>query len=377
MSQQIQTSSTPHENRALSDSELYLLCKKYGLQALEARRKFAGLLPEVNDRDQKSRALSSGKSWLEKRGYTCVYEFAARLAGMSREQVNLVLRLERKFAAMPMLRGALVNGEISANKLARVASLATPENEKELAETAKILSKKALEVLIKDLKIDGKTDNTFDSTETSLNCQQGLFSKGAESQYLGGDEEFSDGLQIRKNDETGVPGHSKNQQTTPEVNLIDHLSAELQKDLIVRLKKGIDINSLLLELLKKHDQYIEKEKARIATEMEHANGGGGDEGHANGNPAHVNKQKSAGLLTSVNTAKTSPHVPARVSRVIKLEYGTKCAIPHCDKKATTLHHTTRFALTKTHNPFYIAPLCAEHHSLAHLMDANYARMRGG
>lgn len=34
----------------ISDKELYALCKKYGENALQWRRKFIGLLPEVNRR---------------------------------------------------------------------------------------------------------------------------------------------------------------------------------------------------------------------------------------------------------------------------------------------------------------------------------------
>lgn len=371
----------PRENTStsipMSDSDLYLLCKKYGLQSLEARRKFAGLLPEVHRREQKSRAQNWGKSWLEKRGYTCIYEFAARLAGMSREQVNLVLRLERRFAALPAMHGALVQGEISAHKLARVASFATAENERELAETAKVLSKNALEVLIKDIKTDEKTDNTPGCVNSSLNYQQGLFSKAVGGQSFNGDDKITDGLHITKNDAESVPGHSKTQQTAAQVKLLDHLSAELQKDLIARLKKGIDINALLQELLKKHDHYIEEEKARIAKEMEGLCGGDGPADYVKSNPAKVNKQKSAVLITPVNPAKPSRRIPARVRKIIQLQYGTKCAVPHCNKKASTLHHTARFALTKGHNPHFIAPLCAEHHSLAHLMDTKYAGMRGG
>lgn len=326
------------ENRAMSDSELYMLCKKYGLRALEARRKFAGLLPEVHRREQNLRQQSSGKSWLEKRGYTCIYEFAARLAGMSREQVNLVLRLEKKFTEMPVLHGALVNGEISANKLAKIASIANSDNQTELSEMAKLLSTRALETLVQEQKMF--SDSVSRSDDLTSKC---------------GSSVNKDGLFECNSSIPDVHVNSKTQQTTPEVNLLDHLSSKLQKDLLARLKKGIDINSLLLELLKKHDQYIAEEKECIAAEME------------------------GGSLAKLHNkaVQTSRHVPARVRRVIKLEYGNKCAVPHCDKKAVTLHHTTRFSLIKKHNPFYIAPLCAEHHNLAHLMDANYAGMRGG
>ena len=104
-------------SEANTDQELYKLCCKYGAAALEARRKFAGLLPEILRR-----------RLYEKKGFGSIYEFAAKLAGMSREQVQRVLQLERKFEDKPVLKELLVNGEESVNKLARVASIATPEN---------------------------------------------------------------------------------------------------------------------------------------------------------------------------------------------------------------------------------------------------------
>jgi hypothetical protein len=69
------------------DQKIYELCKKYGADALEARRKFAGLLPEVFRR-----------RIYEKKGFNSIFEFAAKLAGMSQDQVRLVLNLEKKFA---------------------------------------------------------------------------------------------------------------------------------------------------------------------------------------------------------------------------------------------------------------------------------------
>ena len=65
----------------LSDKELYTICKKWGAEVLEARRKFGGLLPEVYRREMAARV--KGGSWTTKRGFSDVYEFAAKLAGMS------------------------------------------------------------------------------------------------------------------------------------------------------------------------------------------------------------------------------------------------------------------------------------------------------
>ena len=88
----------------------------------------------------------------EKKGFGSIYEFAARLAGMSREQVQRVLQLERKFEDKPVLKEMLVNGEESIYKLARVASIATPENQEELASKVSTLSQKAVETFVKDIK---------------------------------------------------------------------------------------------------------------------------------------------------------------------------------------------------------------------------------
>ena len=46
----------------------------------------------------------------------------------------------------------LENGEVSMNKLARVVSIATPENEEELAEKVKVLPMSALNTLVRDEK---------------------------------------------------------------------------------------------------------------------------------------------------------------------------------------------------------------------------------
>jgi hypothetical protein len=89
-------------------------------------RKFIGLLPEVYKR-----------KLFEKKGFSSIFEFAAKLCGLSQEQVRLTLNLERRFEEMPTLKSMLENGEASINKLARIVSIATPENERELAANVK------------------------------------------------------------------------------------------------------------------------------------------------------------------------------------------------------------------------------------------------
>jgi hypothetical protein len=51
-----------------------------------------------------------------------------------------------------VLHEALVSGEVSVNKLVRVASIANVENQGELFEKMKNLSNRAVEVFVKDVK---------------------------------------------------------------------------------------------------------------------------------------------------------------------------------------------------------------------------------
>jgi len=125
----------------ISDETLYSMCRRYGENARIWRQKFLGLLPEVFKR-----------KLYAKKGFSSVYEFAFKLAGVSEEQVSRVLNLERKFCDKPDLHRALVNGEISINKLARVASIANADNQSFISEQAKILPKNALEVFIRDYR---------------------------------------------------------------------------------------------------------------------------------------------------------------------------------------------------------------------------------
>jgi len=141
----------------ISDEKLLRLCDQFGKQALLWRRRFIGLLPEVDRRRlYEKRESGSGRC-----PHYCladpsgplgasIFEFAAKWAGLSEMQVRRVLHLEKRFEDKPILKNLLEQGRVSVNKLIRVASIATAENEKELAEKIKFLPQKALETLVRD-----------------------------------------------------------------------------------------------------------------------------------------------------------------------------------------------------------------------------------
>ncbi|MFA5793111.1 MAG: hypothetical protein WC897_04570, partial [Candidatus Gracilibacteria bacterium] len=200
------------------------------------------------------------------------------------------------------------------NKLARVNSIATAENDLELAETVKILPRGALETFVRDEK------------NASLQSDK--------MHYFGG----LNGL--------GEPLFEVKSVHVHTAHLDFELSAEVAEELNRLNSQGQDVNKILAELLDQRRTKIEQEKEEIAEE--------------------ITKQP------------VSRHIPAKVRKILNQEFGTKCGVPNCTKPAQEIHHSQRFALAKTHDPRFLAPLCREHHQLAHLIDQKYRdKVHGG
>ena len=285
----------------LTDEKLYELCKEYGVRARLWRQKFIGLLPEVNRR-----------RLYEKKGFSSIFEFAFKLCGLSAEQVRLALNLEKRFEDKPVLKSMLENGETSINKLARVVSIATPENEEELAEKIKILPVRALETLVRDEKY-------LKNLDVSQQIGEGGFKN-------------KNGLQ-----KPLFEGKSLHVQT-----LNFELSDDVKQELNELSSKGIEVNELLRNMLKQRKEKIEEEKEKIAGTIQPTKSG---------------------------------YIQVRIRKILKEEHGKKCSIPNCQKPAKVLHHTQRLSLSRTHDPRFLAPLCKEHHEIAHSIDIKYHKLK--
>jgi hypothetical protein len=357
----------------MSDQKLYHLCRQYGSRALLWRRKFIGLLPEVNRREIAARA--QGKSWLEAKGFGSIFEFAARLAGVSEEQVRRALNLEQRFSDKPELHNALIEGKISINKLIHIAPITTTENAQYFVEQAQLLSTRALQTLARDEKL------LCLSVDVNINPQQNILhaSSGAAAD---GRASGADTQQLLLS--SGQPNTATPLTTTIEVKVATANRLNLLQS------KGFDLDHLINEMLDQRERQLAEEKTQIAEEIERKTA------------SVVSKQLAAlsvnGLQSSrnsvmrgepvestqlVNQSQTvalkqahSRYIPVRVRRVLQQEHGTKCSIPHCHRHATTIHHTRRFALSPGHNPNYLAPLCREHHQIAHSIDQHFQEARG-
>lgn len=120
---------------------------EYGRNAKEWLRKCQLLLPLV----------AKYEVWRVK-GFTSIYEYAAKVAGMSKSSVDTALWTLRKVEDKPALRD-LVERE-GVNKVKIVANIATPETQEFWAEKTKSMSQHTLETYVRE------SNNSFRAKET-------------------------------------------------------------------------------------------------------------------------------------------------------------------------------------------------------------------
>lgn len=319
----------------LSDRQLYEICKKWGAAVLEARRKFAGLLPEVYRREQA--AWARGGSWVRKRGFSCLYEFAARLAGMSRDKVDEVIRTDKRFEDKPILRAALVSGEVSLNKLARVVSIATVENQREILGRVQALSKSALDVFVKDYKLQNEK---LDGLGKPQNAQISLYGQNENANTWP-----TEGIAKTRSEPCGQ--EQPKMEPTQDGQVLSkkvpvNLDEDIAKELMEMQSKNIDVNRLLREFLRERKEKLQREQSEIAEKQ--------------------SKERDDRAIIGYPAKR---YVPIEVRRVVFDQFGDRCSAPGCGKPAKNLHHEKGFAKDQCHDPSYLKPLCRGHHELAH------------
>lgn len=124
---------------AISDNELFSLCQQYGNNAKMWKRKFEELLPEVMKREL-----------YKKRRFVTIYEFAAKVSGLSYDSVDKVLRVYKQLEDKPILRSLVV--EFGWSKLQIVSGIATVDTDASWAEKVRVLPKSSLETFVRDLR---------------------------------------------------------------------------------------------------------------------------------------------------------------------------------------------------------------------------------
>ncbi len=144
----------------MNNKELHNLALKYGSLSLKYRRLFIGLIPEINRR-----------KLYNKHGMHSIFEYAAKIAGVSNLTVEKVLRISSKLKDKPHLREKFEKGEIGWAKMEIIAHIATPEDEAIWAEKAKQMSCNALRVHIHDTNLVSALSDVGETIKLELSTE--------------------------------------------------------------------------------------------------------------------------------------------------------------------------------------------------------------
>jgi len=329
----------------LSDKRLFELCQQYGKNSRMWRRKFEALIPEIEKRKLH-----------KKKGFYSIYEFAAKLCGLTQNTVNEILRVHQKLANKPHLLKQLKEQGWAKTRV--VATIATQETDDMWAEKVKTLPKSSLETYVQDWKKQkDKKEMTRRIEEINLNRSSPIPEKLATQQnsaqinFLPGEESKPENL---------TQNNKKNTAKTISFKINPETEFRLRKfkqKIEKKKKEKISFDQLIQTIL---DQVEEQENTTKKTRKKPKNS---TPNQIKNQQKNTNTEKQTARQGERNTTTTTRPIKAQKRRNLDKEFKGKCGHPGCNKPATHFHHTKRFAHHKTHE--YIVPLCKEHHDLAH------------
>lgn len=301
------------------DRQIHQQFAQYGQNAREWMRKCLLLLPEIERRE----------IW-KKRGCASIYEYAAKLAGMSRNSVDDALRIMNKVEKFPALREVLERKGL--NRVRPVLSIVNKETEKFWAEKSGQMSKNTLETYVKNFRLEFRTSTGAEpeNIPIMLSLPRGLVQDLQEAQKH---PRFNEALGVflkefkRRNERIEVETPSENEQ---------------------KVHGKIGEPGLALESGKGSQSQSQSESK---SEL---------------NLSKISTLRILATPKILSLKIPSRHIPNILRRQVLERTSGQCAYPRCMKPATSLHHTQRWALEKVHDPQRLHGLCTPHERLAHL-----------
>ena len=320
-----------------SDKDLYAYCKKVGFNARIWSRRFLATIPEVAKR-----------RLYKKYGYCSIHEFAAKMANVSRDNVDEVLRVNEKFSEMPKMKSLI--GEVGLSKLKIVACIATKETESFWAEKVKNMTKQVLEIYVREMKTKEEKNDIDMQTKDSQGRIVAFLPGEAWPERVKIPQEqeqinmFDPEKFISQNDnEATLENNQNHDKKSFTIHIDDETEFELRKfkqQLEKERKEPIDWNSTLKEMVKRasNEKMVKAKKT----------------------------PKSAPSSGPRN--KSSRYIPAKIKHELQQNYHGRCAYRGCNKPAEHIHHQDGFSITKNHEN--LIPLCKTHHDFIHQSGTN-------
>ena len=345
-----------------SDKNLYAYCKKVGFNARIWSRRFIATIPEVAKR-----------RLYKKYGYCSIHEFAAKMASVSHENTDVVLRVNEKFRELPKMKALI--GEVGLSKLKVVACIATKETDSFWAEKVKNMTKQVLEIYVREMKMKEDKNNIDMQT---LDTQGRIVAKfpgeaiAEEAEILQEQEQidiFDSEKSISQNDNSArvenIQNHDKRIFT---IHIDEETEFELRKfkqKLEKEKKEPVDWNLALKEMAKRAtNEQMVRSASMVKRESVSETRTEPEKSHPKSASASDSQQPTAKSITASDTrTAVSRYIPAKIRHDLNKKYNGHCAYRGCNNPAEHIHHKNRFALK--HNHENVVPLCRAHHDLIH------------
>jgi len=224
------------ELQKIDDRTLYEYCQYVGGQARIWKNHFVALLPEV------------AKRGIHKtHGFATIVEFAAKVGGVGRKTVETVFQVENLVSDKPALKNLVP--EIGVNKIRIVATIATQENQNILAKKAREMSKGALEVWTREVKIllkKGFLNEKFENIQNNKGRQNTGESEKIQQFFAENNPSLSQ----------SPPGRSKREQISFGLDEAVSFKLRLFKHQLEKQKKiALEWNDVIDDLLKRANGY--------------------------------------------------------------------------------------------------------------------------
>lgn len=299
------------EKLSTKDKTIHDQFSAYGRNAKEWMNKCILLLPQVE----------KNQIWAKK-GFSNIYEYARKLAGMSRNKVNESLRILGKTENLPAIRKMIEQKGIFAVK--PVVNIVTSETEEFWAKRVSEMNKNTLETFVRDYRKEHEyADGGFR-----------LIGAGTIGRPGAGHPA-----------EKGLNKPNNFQECSGIFSITDskiNISIKVEPEVLAALKKikgDNDWNFIMKKMLKSYQKEIEAEQRQFQAELM--------------------QEKPAAVKTNNHA------VTATIKKyIIKRSKGI-CEHQNCKKPGVNIHHTEPFALRKVHDPDKLVHLCEEHHQIIH------------
>ena len=282
-----------------------------------SKNRLLRLIPEIN---KTGLAL--------KLGFSDIFEYAIKVAGLSHSSVKLALRIGKRLEQMPTLKQSIE--KVGINKVEIVARVATPETEIFWVDKVENMSKNALTLAVKETKYKAKTGITTPFA-------------------------------------------------APEKVKVE-LSHEAQKS-FNRLKKQMKINencTAIEMMLKKLEELMDESNSKIVLNQSKnqtykiqssknvTNQSTSNPKNATGRVLKNSKSKTEQVKSKHQTHKFDVrNIISATRKEVKKRSQEICEYENCTKTADHIHHKIPYAISRSNDLSNLMALCKGHHEVMH------------